>query len=394
MANELFDDMKAYIGFGAADAHLLAELSQPLCSALPAVIDEFYRVIFQNPNAAAILGEDPSTPQRLRGLLLNWLRELFSGRYDDAYFDSRSRIGRTHVRVELPQHYMFTGMTVIRLGLMRAIQKLGPPFNTPAHVSAVHKILDLELAIMNQSYREVLVHRIQEMQQADFEARISESEHLATIGQLAASLAHEIKNPLAGISGAIQVLGSGLQLGHPHKEIISETLKQIDRLDSAVKDLLIYARPKAPEKAPHDLGDIISRSLMILREEPAFRTLRVHSDGMGRGHVLTVDAAQIQQVITNLLLNAAHACERGGEIYCRVGRYDGGMRIVVEDTGVGIPSAILAKVFEPFYTTKARGTGLGLSICKRIVESHSGILEIDSRPGKGTRVTVKLPEMT
>jgi len=237
-----------------------------------------------------------------------------------------------------------------------------------------------------------LVARMQDMERTEYEARISESEHLATIGQLAASLAHEIKNPLAGISGAIQILGSALDPRHPHKEIIGEALRQIDRLDAAVKDLLIYARPKPPNKSPHDIGEIVQHALMILREETAFRRLRIHSDGMGHGHVVRVDAAQLQQVITNLLINAAHACEGGGDVYCRVARIESGVRIAIEDTGMGIAPHVLVKVFEPFYTTKAKGTGLGLSICQRIVESHGGTLKIDSQVGKGTRVTVDLPE--
>jgi len=392
--NELFEDMKRYVGFGQADAEALAAVREPLRPALPAIVDQFYEAIQRHPNARAVFGGNLQQMARLKGLLLAWLQDLFSGRYDDDYFDSRSRIGRTHVRVDLPQQYMFTGMSVIRLALIQALWKLGPPETYAAHLMALHKILDLELAIMNQTYREDLVNRMQEMERAEYEARISESEHLATIGQLAASLAHEIKNPLAGISGAIQVLGSALDSSHPHNEVVREALKQIDRLDAAVKDLLVYARPKPPEKAPHDLGEIIEQTLMILREEPAFGRVRVHCDGLAHSRVLTVDAAQMQQVFTNLLLNAAHACEHGGDIYCHMTRPDGRVRIIVEDTGVGIAPHVLAKVFEPFYTTKAKGTGLGLSICKRIVESHGGALKIESKVGKGTRVTIELSEKT
>jgi signal transduction histidine kinase len=392
MPNELFEDMKAYISFGAADAHALAGLAEAVRPALPAIVEEFYSVILRHPNARSVLGQDGASIARLKALVLKWLTELFGGDYGEAYFQSRSRIGRVHVQVGLPQQYMFTAMSVIRLGLIRAIWNLGTPQQFARQLSALHKLLDLELAIMNLTYREDLVKRIQDMERAEYEARISESQHLATIGQLAASLAHEIKNPLAGISGAIQVLGAALPTEHPHKDIISEALKQIDRLDAAVKDLLIYARPKPPEKALHDLGEIIERALMILRQEPDFRKVRLHCEGLDRGHSMTVDATQIQQVVTNLLINAAHACERGGDVYCRLAAADGLMRIVVEDTGVGIAPHVLAKAFEPFYTTKARGTGLGLSICKRIVESHGGTLRIDSQVGRGTRVTVEIPE--
>jgi len=106
--------------------------------------------------------------------------------------------------------------------------------------------------------------------------------------------------------------------------------------------------------------------------------------------VIDVDEAQIQQVISNLLLNAAHACERDGNIICSIQRADSRIRIIIEDNGAGIPAEILPRVFEPFYTTKARGTGLGLPICKRIVEIHGGNLTIESEVGKGTRVTLDI----
>lgn len=390
MPSELFEDMKRYVGFGSHDAKVLKGLLEPLSSALPTVVDRFYDAILNHPNARAVFGGSEASMSRLKASLLVWLTELFSGVYDEEYFERHCRIGRVHVQVELPQHYMFTAMTIVRLSLIEQLTRVCPPDELAARSASLHKLLDLELAIMNQTYREDLVKRMQELERAEYEARISESEHLATIGQLAASLAHEIKNPLAGISGAIQVLGAGMEKNNPHKEIIAEALRQIDRLDTAVKDLLIYARPKPPERSAHDIGRIIEHCLMVLREEPSLRSVRVHYDGAGRGHAVHVDEAQLQQVLTNLFLNAAHACEDGGEIFCRVTRDGGATRIVVEDTGCGISPHQLAKVLEPFYTTKARGTGLGLSICKRIVDSHGGDLRIESQVGKGTRVTVEL----
>ncbi|MEK6643075.1 MAG: protoglobin domain-containing protein [Planctomycetota bacterium] len=390
MPSELFEDMKRYIGFGKADEDSLKTLLGPLTSAFPDIVDKFYDAILAHPNARAVFAGSEGRMARLKVSFHKWLTELFSGTYDEAYFKNHSRIGHVHVQVDLPQHYMFTAMTVVRLSLLDQLAKATPPELLTAKATSLHKLLDLELAIMNQTYREDLVKRMQDLERAEYEARISESEHLATIGQLAASLAHEIKNPLAGISGAIQVLGSGMDKNHPHKEVIVEALRQIDRLDAAVKDLLIYARPKPPERAVHDLGRIIEHCLIMLREEPSLRTVKVHYDGAGRGHAVHVDEAQVEQVLTNLFLNAAHACEDGGEIFCRVTRDGPRTNIVVEDTGCGISPHQLAKVLEPFYTTKARGTGLGLSICKRIVDSHGGDLKIESQVGRGTRVTVEL----
>jgi hypothetical protein len=285
---------------------------------------------------------------------------------------------------------MFTSMNVVRLALVSKIEELALP-DAPKRIAALHKILDIELAIMNDTYRQDLAKRIEEIQLARYEQRLSESEHLASVGQLAASLAHEIKNPLAGISGAIQVLGAGLDEDHPHKEIIREALLQIDRLDAAVKDLLVYARPKPPSMGRADLNELLERALILFRQEPAFRDVRVHCEGLNGEHGVDVDEAQMQQLITNLMINAAHACESGGDICCRISRLESSVRIVIEDNGIGMSPQVLARVFEPFFTTKSRGTGLGLPICRRIVEAHGGTIDITSHVGEGTRVTVGIP---
>ncbi|HVP10670.1 MAG TPA: ATP-binding protein [Phycisphaerae bacterium] len=390
MAGEIFEEIRQYVGFTAEDAAALAQLREPLRPYLPGIVKQFYEVIDRLPKALQVLTGSGAELGRLREATLNWLIELFSGTYDARYYEERCDIGRAHLRVGMPQHYMFAAMNVLRLALVERIQALQLD-DGPGKIAALHRLLDIELAIMNDAYREDFVRRIQEREHAQYQQRLSESEHLASVGQLAASLAHEIKNPLAGISGAIQILGSGLSENHPHKEIIGEALRQIDRLDAAVKDLLVYARPKPPNTKKQSLDAIIERALILLREEPAFRSVRVHCKGLDGEHQVVVDEAQIQQVVSNLLLNAAHACENDGEITCRVRQLPAKIRIIVEDNGKGMPPEVLARVFEPFFTTKARGTGLGLPICKRIVEAHGGTIDIQSVVGKGTRVTVEIP---
>src|SRR5262249_21997411 len=147
--------------------------------------------------------------------------------------------------------------------------------NQSACLTALHKILDLELAIMNSTYAEDLISRMQAMERAQYEQKLSESEHLATIGRLAASLAHEIKNPLAGISGAMQVIGKESGEGHPHREVIQEVMYQIDRLDAAVRDLLVYARPKPPARTRQDLAELMERALILFRQEPNVRNVAI-----------------------------------------------------------------------------------------------------------------------
>lgn len=390
MPDALFEDMKRYVGFDKPDFETLAGLKQLLGPAIPGIVELFYETLLRHPAAKAVLADDAHQIERLRQSLHRWLEELFSGCYGDEYFKRRCNIGRVHVQVNLPQHYMFTAMNIIRLALIEEINRLKLT-DAPSKIAAVEKILDLELAIMNQTYREDLVARIRAFEQSRYEQKLSESEHLAAVGELAASLAHEIKNPLAGISGAIQIIGSSLDDNHPHKEIIGEALRQIDRLDAAVKDLLVYARPKPPVKAEVSLNDLLERVRMILREEPAFRSVRVRCDWSSEPIVVYVDETQFQQVLMNLMINAAHACHNNGEIVCSILPVESKIRIRIEDNGIGITPEVLGRIWEPFFTTKAKGTGLGLAICKRIVEAHEGTIDIQSRPGKGTCVTIDVP---
>jgi signal transduction histidine kinase len=187
------------------------------------------------------------------------------------------------------------------------------------------------------------------------------------------------------------VIGSSLPPGSPHKEVIGEVLSEIDRLDATARDLLIYARPKPPLRKKLRVGQLLQDTLMQLRQEPAVQGLRIHGDGLECAADALVDDTQFRQVISNLLLNAAHACEKGGEVTFRVSSEEGMVRIEVGDTGIGIPAEAVPHTFEPFYTTKAKGTGLGLPICRWIVESHGGRIRLESERGQGTTVTIELP---
>jgi len=139
------------------------------------------------------------------------------------------------------------------------------------------------------------------------------------------------------------------------------------------------------------VGAAVERTLRLLREEPAFQQIDIHREGLDCPAETLIDETQFQQVITNLLLNAAHACERGGDITVRVGGSNGIVRVEVVDTGKGMSRTEAERAFEPFFTTKAKGTGLGLPICKRIIDAHDGRIELHSREGKGTRILIELP---
>jgi len=174
----------------------------------------------------------------------------------------------------------------------------------------------------------------------------------------------------------------------PHRPIIREIIGQINRLDAAVKDLLIYAKPKPPTMQPCDLNTVIGRVVKLLRGTAAFRRVEVRFEPTSVP-LVPADENQIEQLVINLLVNAAHACEaNGGTIDVGLADEDAGVRLIVADTGEGMDEKTRQRAFEPFFTTKARGTGLGLSICRKIVDAHGADITLTSAKGAGTKVMI------
>jgi len=391
MAESFFEEMMRHVAFGdddAAGVHALGEVLEPVFDTLA---ERFCRRLAGNAGATSILkGIGTQTAKFKRGLR-GWLESVFAGPYDSAHFDRASEIGRTQARAGLCEQYMVIAMNGVRAEATDAVHRLQTS-NFTESVRSVNKILDIELAVMLRACHEGYSQQVRRAERERMERRIEEVSHLANVGELAASLAHEIKNPLAGISGAIQVIRTALEPDDPRREIITEILSQIDRLDRTVRDLLVYARPQPPARAPKNLGMVIGRSLKFLRQQPTLRDMRIRCQSLDREVILPLDESQIEQVITNLVLNAAHACEQGGEVSVVLSEEHEGVCIRIVDTGQGMTRESVERAFEPFFTTKAKGTGLGLAICKRIVEAHDGRITIDSLEGKGTEVRIRLPK--
>ncbi|HUU84592.1 MAG TPA: ATP-binding protein [Phycisphaerae bacterium] len=390
MTETKLDELKRYAGFEPADAERVMQAADQLAPVLPEIVEQFYARLESDASARAVLDGSGSTRGQLQATMLQWMKELFDGPYDRAYYRRRARIGRAHVEVNLPAHFLVPAISVVRTALTQHVRKLNLP-DADALILSVGKLLDLDLAIMLEAYHIEAEERIRAAERELYQERLEESEHLANVGHLAATLAHEIKNPLAGISGAIQVIGHSLAPDNPHKEVIGEILSEIDRLDATARDLLIYAKPKPPLRKQLHIGPLLQDTLMRFRQDPVVHGLPIHCDGLESAATAHIDETQFRQVITNLLLNAAHACEKGGAVTFRLATADDMVRIEVIDTGVGVAPDAVGHVFEPFYSTKAKGTGLGLSICKWIVESHGGRITLESEEGKGTKVTVELP---
>ena len=387
MKHDRFDELKTYIGFDERDAANLRSLAEPATPLIPRVVDRFYEVLLGHPEARKVLTGKEQV-QRLMTFFAEWLRGLFTGTYDQCYFESRSRIGQTHVRVGLPQRYMPLAIDVVRAEFSRGLR--GADIDRiEEKLESLLKLLTLDLTIMLGSYQISYASQIREFERKAMEGKLARAKHMAEIGQLAASLAHEIKNPLAGISGAIQVIGDSLTEDSPYKSIVGDILGQISRVDATVKDLLLYARPTPPERKDVKMSELELRLASVLHEEPALRHLQVRFTGTEV--VAYADERQLEQLLMNLILNSAHASRDGAVIEVEAVDRADGLTLIVRDRGAGMPEEVRKKALEPFFTTKAKGTGLGLAICRRIAESHGGTVAIESHPGQGTTVTVELP---
>jgi len=228
------------------------------------------------------------------------------------------------------------------------------------------------------------------------EGQIEKNKQLAFVGEMAAGLAHEIRNPLASISGPIQMLSKDLKLDETDRRLMQIILRGKDRLEGFVKDFLLLARPKQSERKDIDVKAIIDDALKSLRFSTEWHEhIEVNKNLCNQTNIYG-NKAEIRQVIWNLILNAVQAMPEKGilkietrQVFNNKKKY---LEILISDTGCGIEEKNQDKVFEPFYTTKENGTGLGMAIVNRIVKSHMGQVRIKSKPGKGTDCIMLLPQ--
>lgn len=241
---------------------------------------------------------------------------------------------------------------------------------------------------LEKAKNELDVYHFNQMERAD---------RLASIGEMAAGIAHEIKNPLTGIASAITIINDDFSSSDPRKEILGEVLEQVKRLDKTVNDLLFFGRPTEPEPVCTDLNAVLRKTLLFASQHRGSKGGLIEKvlDLQDDIPPVYVDPKQIQQVFLNLILNAIQAMQSGGVLTIKTAlvQEPGGDFVIasISDTGQGIPEQILGKIFTPFFTTKAQGTGLGLAICHKLVAQQGGVIRVESEDGKGTVFTIELP---
>jgi len=221
--------------------------------------------------------------------------------------------------------------------------------------------------------------------------QMSRAEHLATLGELATGLAHEIRNPLAGIAGVFEIVGRDLPTTSPAQAVVREVHQEIGRINHIVTDLLQTARPHPPTVRKSDLNVTIEHAVMLGRQQALAKSVDIKLQTDPSLPEVEHDSDQIHQVLLNLLLNSLQAIDTNGKITVTVKPQGKMAAVEVADNGHGIPPEHLPNISRPFYTTKGDGTGLGLSLARRIVEDHHGRIDVTSAVGQGTTFAVLLP---
>ena len=280
--------------------------------------------------------------------------------------------------------YLNTGIQkVIGIGReVTALRRDGTMF--PVHLSVG------EMRTSNERHFVGIVHDL--TSRIALEEQLREQAAMAHLGEMAAVIAHEVKNPLTAVRGAIQVIGGRLQPESREASVCVEIVARLDALNDLIKDLLLFARPPSPRLAPVDVSMLLRLTVDLLSKDPALSRVRV--DVVGTAPLVSGDAEFLKIVFQNLLLNAAQAMRGEGMISASVSSSGPVCRIQIADTGPGIAPEAREKLFRPFFTTKSRGTGLGLVTAKRLVEAHGGTITIESPPRGGTVVTVEVPQAT
>ncbi|HYR02732.1 MAG TPA: ATP-binding protein, partial [Syntrophobacteria bacterium] len=240
----------------------------------------------------------------------------------------------------------------------------------------------------------IVLRDLREIERLEQEVR--RAEKLAAVGELAAGVAHEIRNPLSSIRGLAQFLRQVLAGGSKEREYAEIMVREVDRINRVVTDLLTIARPQEPDLAPTDLQELLNHSVGLLQGDADRRGVEIRRVIPSELPEVVMDENQMTQALLNLILNALQAVETGGTI--RVGAsvdpFDSRLHLWVEDDGPGIPSGQMGKIFDPFFTTRAKGTGLGLSIVQKIVTHHRGEIRVESPPkgsARGSRFTISIP---
>lgn len=382
MTLEQLADIRKLLGLDEYTLGVLRDFHRCVEGELDKVVECFYAVVLDDERARNVMHRSGGSTERLRKLLRAWLDSVLLGPHSgEAYLTTRLRIGDRHVQVELPQDLMLGAMAQVRQGLLSLALGLRD-FSCAKEtlVLAICRVIDLELCMLLESYRHSLLDRLMA------------TERLSTIGQLVASIGHELRNPLSTIETSAYLLTQKL-VQKASSEPDPATVRHLEKIrhqvrvaTKTVSDLLELARNRKPRRQPLELLSLVQNSLEGIRLAEAVQ-LKLDIDARLLAYA---DADQLRIVIVNLITNALDAVGGSGRVLVQAQESMGGISLRVVDSGAGIPQAAREKVFQALFTTKPNGNGLGLPLCRRIAEAHSGCLGLDE-VAQGTSFHLWLP---
>ncbi|HTP28872.1 MAG TPA: protoglobin domain-containing protein [Anaeromyxobacteraceae bacterium] len=376
MEETLLAELKRYVGWGPQDEQALAALHGPMAPHFARIAEVFYAVILSHEGAKNVLAGGESQVGHLKTTLQRWMDSLLRGPWDEAYYESRARIGRYHVRIDLPQHYMFGAMNVIRREFNELLDQFygGEPEQLAASQRAVGRVLDLDLAIMLHTFREDLL------------AQQARAERLATFGQLVSSIGHDLRNPLGAIETSVFILRGRARDDERARKHLDRIAEQVGVANAIILNMLDMIRKKPLVRERVSLEAVVSSASEAIPRPDGVGLETSGLSGLG----VEGDPVQLRQVFVNLLSNAVEAVSLSGLVRVRGHRSNDGVAISVEDSGPGVDPSIAHRLFEPLITTKHKGVGLGLALVKQIVERHGGTVTYEAGAEGGACFTVRL----
>ncbi len=377
-----YQELQRYVGWTAADGVKVKELGPLLAPSFPGLVQDFYEEIERHPEALKVITGGAAQIDRLKGTLVLWLEQLFSGVYDADYVCRRWKIGYRHVEIGLDQVFTNMALSRLRRGVLRVLDGAwkGSVDELLDRRAIVNTLMDLDLALIEDAY------------QTEHMLRRQATERLVLIGQVAGGIAHELRNPLNVIkTSAFYLLHAKNPTAEKTAAHIDRVERQVGQAENVIASLVRFARMPLPDLRPVEIPRIVADLLTTLELPPNIEFIESYPSGPVSA---VMDEGQIRIVLENLIRNACDAMPNGGRLTVSATVKHPYVDIQVADTGHGIEPDKLQRVMEPFYSTKSRGVGLGLAMAKALVEKNNGRLVAASEAGKGSTFTVRLSAAT
>jgi two-component system, NtrC family, sensor kinase len=377
-----YQDLQSYVGWTDEDAARVRGISPLLEVHLPTLVEDFYAEIARHAEAHKVFTGGVAQINRLKGALLAWLRDLLSGPYDRDYVARRWKVGARHVEIGLDQVYTNVALSRLRDGMVRLLGESwqGDRGGLVATIRSLNKLLDLDLAKIEDAY------------QTEFTARLQRSERLATLGQIAGGVAHELRNPLNVVKTSIYYVKSSPEPPPDKRAAHMQRIERnVERAEAVITTLTNFARLPAPEMRAFSVDQCVREAL---EDSSVPNIVKVEIDLPADLPPALADPSQIRIVLGNLFRNAVDAMPSGGLLAITGRRTGDCLEVTVTDTGAGIAPLDLPRVMEPLFSTKARGMGLGLALSRMILDKNRGSMRAASEPGQGSTFTVQLATAT